>query len=113
MIDYTHSGEMRHPAILENLISPDEKRELAALLVPVKKRMADPALFDPPEEVTDISIAEIEAANPVLWEVNVPLDKLTPINNPHVLILYNTHPIQILCFQQLYGLNLCIDLELK
>lgn len=51
MIDYTHSGELRHPAMLETLISPDEKRELVALLVPVKKRMADPMLFDPPEEV--------------------------------------------------------------
>lgn len=89
MIDYTHSGELRHPAMLENLISPDDKRELVALLVPVKKRMADPALFDPPKEVTDISIAEIEAANPVLWEVDVPLDKLTPINSPHYRMTEN------------------------
>ena len=82
-VDYAHEGELRHPAMLENLISPDEKRELVSMLVPVKKRLADPALFDPPKEVTDITISEIEAANPILWEVDVPLDKLMPINNPH------------------------------
>jgi DNA-binding transcriptional MerR regulator len=88
-VDYQNDGSLRHPALLENLISPDEKRELVALLVPVKKRMADPALFDPPKEITDITIAEIEAANPVLWEVDVPLDKLTPINSPHYRVMEN------------------------
>ena len=70
-------------SMLENLLSPDEKRELVSLLIPVKKRLADPALFDSPDELTGISIEEIESQNPVLWEVNVPLDKLTPINNPY------------------------------
>jgi hypothetical protein len=36
--------------MLENLISPDSQRELVSLLVPVKKRLADPALFDKPIE---------------------------------------------------------------
>ena len=82
-------GSLRHAAMLENLISPDAQRELVALLVPVKKRLADPKLFDPPEEVTEISLAEIEAANPVLWEINVALDKMTPINNPHYQMMEN------------------------
>lgn len=84
-IDYSHGGGMRQPAMLENLISPDDKRELVALLVPVKKRMADYTLFDQPVELPpeSITISEIEAANPILWEVDVPLDKLTPINRPH------------------------------
>lgn len=82
-IDYNSNGNLRHAALLENLISPDDQRELVSLLVPVKKRLADPALFGKPEEIMDISIAEIEAANPVLWAVDVKLDKLTPINNPH------------------------------
>ena len=87
-IDYTHAGGMRHPAMLENLISPDDKRELAALLVPVKKRMADHTLFNKPVELppASITISEMEAANPVLWEVDVPLDKLSPINHPHYQI---------------------------
>ena len=41
-IDYTHAGELRHPAMLEKLISPDERRELVAMLVPVKKRLDFP-----------------------------------------------------------------------
>ncbi|HCS74374.1 MAG TPA: hypothetical protein DIW17_10935 [Clostridiales bacterium] len=76
-IDYTHVGDLRHPAMLENLISPDDKRELVSMLVPVKKRLADPSLFDKPVEVANITIKEIEAANPILWTVDVPLDKLT------------------------------------
>ena len=82
-IDYGADGGLRHPAMLENLISPDERRQLVALLVPVKKRLADPALFDKAIEVTDISIEDIEAANPILWTVDVPMDSLTPINGPH------------------------------
>ena len=87
-IDYTGDGNLRHPALLENVISPDDRRELVALLVPVKKRLADPALFDKPEEVAGISVAEIEAANPVLWEVEVPLENLTQthVNNSYFRI---------------------------
>lgn len=84
---YCADGTSRHPTLLENLISPDEKRELVSLLAPVKKRLPDPALFDAPEEVADITVAEIEAANPALWEVDVPLDMLTPINGPHYRVL--------------------------
>ncbi len=80
---YCPDGSSRHPTLLENLISPDEKRELVMMLVPVKKRTANPELFDPPEELTNITLSEIESANPVLWETIVPLDKLTPINYPH------------------------------
>lgn len=86
-IDYLSDGNLRHAAMLENLISPDAQRELVALLVPVKKRLADPALFDKSNEVTDISIAEIEAANPVLWTADVPFGTLKPINNPQYKIL--------------------------
>lgn len=88
-IDYRHDGRLRHEVMLENLISPDEKRALVSLLAPVKKRLADPALFDRPVELSSdaITIEEIEKANPILWEVDVPLDKLTPINNPHYRVL--------------------------
>ncbi|MDD4494340.1 MAG: MerR family transcriptional regulator [Eubacteriales bacterium] len=88
-IDYMPDGNLRHPALLENLISPDEKRELVSLLVPVKKRLADPALFDKPVEIPpdSITIEEIEAQSPVLWEKDVPLDKLIPINSPHYKLL--------------------------
>ena len=59
--------------------------------MPVKKRLADPALFDKPLEIAPggIAIEEIEARNPVLWTVNVPPDSLTPINNPHYRVNEN------------------------
>lgn len=78
-----YEADYTRMSMLENLLSPDEKRELVSLLVPVKTRFADPALFHPPEEVTGISVEEIEVQNPVLWEMDVPLDSLTPINGPH------------------------------
>ena len=76
-IDYLNDGRLRHPAMLENLISPNDQRESVSLLVPVKKRLADPALFEKPVELPDISIKEIEAANPILWALDVKLDKMT------------------------------------
>jgi len=83
-IDYRSDGSLRHAALLESLVSPDDRRELVSLLVPVKKRAADPALFGKPIELaTNVAIEEIEARNPVLWTADVPLDSLTPINNPH------------------------------
>jgi DNA-binding transcriptional MerR regulator len=113
-IDYTHEGELRHPAMLENLISPDEKRELVALFVPVKKRLADPALFDPPEVINDITISEIEAANPILWEINVPLDKLTPIKTSGGYIRYNVLPSGEAIFSTYVGTRyLSTDIEVK
>ena len=113
-IDYAHEGELRHPAMLENLISPDEKRELVALFVPVKKRLADPALFDPPKEVTDITIEEIEAANPVLWEINVPMDKLTPIKTSGGYVRYDVLPSGEAVFSTYVGTRyLSTDIEVK
>ncbi len=90
-IDYAGDGSLRHGAMLERLISPDDKRELVLLLVPVKKRSADSALFEKPKEIPPnaITIKEIEAQNPVLWTAEVPLDRLTPINNPHYRVLDN------------------------
>ena len=84
-IDYTRDGSLRHPAMIETLISPDDQRELVSLLVPVKKRMADPTLFDKPVEIppSEITVEEIEAQNPTLWTVDVPMDGLIPINSPH------------------------------
>lgn len=91
-IDYTREGELRHPALLEDLISPDEKRELAALFVPVKKRLADPALFGPPEIRNGAGIPEIEAANPVLRAFSVPPGKLTPVAAGGGYIRYDVLP---------------------
>lgn len=90
-IDYTHEGKLRRHALLENLISPDQRRDLVSLLVPVKRRMANPAYFETPTELPpgSITVEEILSGNPVLWERDVPLDKVTPINDPHYRILEN------------------------
>ena len=84
-IDYTHGGRLRQEPLLEDLISPDSRRELVSLLIPVKKRLPDPKLFKAPEEIPPDSITpeEIERANPVLWSKDVPMDQLIPINHPH------------------------------
>lgn len=82
-IDYNSDGSMRCEAMTEDLISPDEKRELVTLYVPVKKRLANVSLFDKPIEDVKASIQEIEAQNPVLWEKNIQMDKLTPIYDPY------------------------------
>ena len=88
-IDYNHDGTLRHEALLENLISPDEQRVLVSLMVPVKKRLADPALYHKPDELPPdiITVEEIEKQNPILWEMDVPLNKLVPINDPHYKVL--------------------------
>jgi len=90
-IAYLPDGELRHPALAETLISPDERRELVCLYVPVRKRLENPGLYEkavevPPERIT---IAEIEAQNPALWAVDVPLSSITPINRPHYRVLEN------------------------
>ena len=36
-IDYNENGTLRHAVLFENLISPEKKRELVSLFVPVKK----------------------------------------------------------------------------
>ena len=90
-IDYGHRDGFRHPVLVENLISPDEIRELVCLYVPVKKRVADPALYERAAELPagSITIRELEEQNPVLWEAQVALDGLTPINHPHYRVLEN------------------------
>ena len=88
-IDYTPDGCLRHATMLENLISPDERRQLTALYVPVKKRIPDVSLYPKPNEIPHITIEEIEKQNPILWEKQVELDKTTPINNAHFKVLDN------------------------
>ena len=113
-IDYNNDGSLRHAALLESLVSPDDQRELVSLLVPVKKRAADPALFDKPKKITDITIAEIERANPILWEANVPLDKLTPIKTSGGYIKYETLPTGEAVFSTYVGTRyLSTNIEVK
>lgn len=86
-IDYAPDGSLRHAVMTENLISPDESRRLVAFYVPVKKRIPDVTLYPKPVEVTDITEDEIYGQNPLLWEKEVALDGITPINDPHYRVL--------------------------
>lgn len=90
-IDYQSDGQLRHPALIEDLISPDEKRDLLCLYVPVKKRTANPGLFDAPKELSSdsVSVGELEAMHPVLWKKDLPLEQLTPVNGAHYRVLEN------------------------
>jgi len=97
-IDYLNDGNLRHVAMLENLISFDDQRELVSLLVPVKKRLADPILFDKPIEMAGVSVEEIEAQNAVLWTEYVVLDKLTPIKPSGGYIRYDVLPTEEIVF---------------
>ena len=36
-IDYNENGNLRHEVLFENLISPDDKRELVSIFVPIKE----------------------------------------------------------------------------
>lgn len=88
-IDYMSDGSLRHAAMTENLISPDERRRLVALYVPLKKRIPDVTLYPAPNEITDITEVEINDQNPILWEKEVAFDKITTINDPHYRVLDN------------------------
>jgi len=79
--------DYQREAMMEDLISPDDKRALVSMLVPVKKRVADPTLYNAPVEVIGLSAEAIESASPALWTVDVPLDSITPINGPHYKLL--------------------------
>jgi len=113
-IDYTPEGNLRHAAMFENLISPDERRQLAALYVPVKKRITDVSLYPKPTEITDITIEEIEKQNPVLWEKQVDLSKMTPINSPHYKVL-DTGEIEYIAWisTRLLGTNVSVKLPYR
>lgn len=90
-IDYSNNGELRHPVLIEELISPDEKRDLLCIYAPIKKRAANHELFDEPKELSpdSISLEDLEEGNPVLWTKNIPLNEITPVNGPHYRVLEN------------------------
>lgn len=81
-IDYSHSGKQQHETLIETLISPDSTRELLDIFIPIKRRMPEAKHFYNITSVNildNVTIEEIEQANPVLWEYKIPLDKLVPV----------------------------------
>ena len=77
-IDYRHDGQFRQDVLLENLISSDERRALVSIFVPVKRRVADAKYFDRAILNDDITLAELETQNPIIWRKTVDLTHLKP-----------------------------------
>ena len=96
-VDYRHGGHLRHESLAEAVISPDSRREKVNLFLPVKRRLPDAANYDPNEQVTNINLPEIEEANPVLYEFDIPLKEIAPVNNPHYKIL-ETGEAEYICW---------------
>jgi len=88
-VDFLHSGSLRHETLIESVFSPQNNRERVSLYLPVRQRK--PSFVDYPEFETkeNISLEEIERANPVLREFNVDLNKITPIFYPDYKVLEN------------------------
>ena len=64
-IDYTHGGRLRQEPLLEDLISPDSRRELVSLLVPVKKRLPDPNCSKPRRKYRRIPLRLRKSNGPI------------------------------------------------
>lgn len=88
-VDYYHDGSLRHESLVEAVISPDSKREKINIYLTVKRRMLN-SIYDEANMLIDnISFAEIEKANPILYEHNIDFNTITPIYNPHYKVLNN------------------------
>lgn len=88
-VDYQHNGELRHDTLIESVYSPDNKRERVNIYLPVKKRKPDYSDYDDFEQIHEITLEEIEKANPVLRKYDVNFHRITPLNHPHYQVLEN------------------------
>ena len=96
-VDYRHGGHLRHESLAETVISTDSGREKVNLFLPVKRRLPDVSNYDPNQQISNISLSEIERANPILFEYNIPLAEITPIDNPHYRVL-ETGEAEYICW---------------
>jgi DNA-binding transcriptional MerR regulator len=88
-VDFMHNGDLRHETLIEAVFSPETNRERINLYLPVRQRK--PNFVDYPEfqVVENISLEEIEKANPVLKVYDVDFHKITPVYFPHFKVLEN------------------------
>ncbi len=87
--DYRNGGRLRHETLAQTVLSPDDQRERLELFLPIKKRRPDISLYDPNERAEGLTPREIEEANPVLWQVDIPMDKLEPVFDPYYRVNEN------------------------
>lgn len=86
-VDYSHAGSLRHESLVESVISPDNRREKINIYLTVKRRIFNSIHYETNIQINDISVPEIENANPILNEHNIDFSKITPIYNPHYKVL--------------------------
>ncbi|MBP7176226.1 MAG: MerR family transcriptional regulator [Thermoclostridium sp.] len=86
-VDYRHGGALRHESLLESVLSQDSLRDKMNLYLTVKRRLPVAELDESNEQVQNASFEEIEKANPVLREYEIPLSQITPINDPYYKVL--------------------------
>lgn len=86
-VDYRQGGALRHESLVESVISPDSLREKVNVFLPVKRRLPNAEQYDPNEQVLKISLDEVERANPVLYEHNIPLSEISLVNHPDYKVL--------------------------
>lgn len=86
-IDYKNNGELRHEILIETILSDDEQRERIELLVPIRKRLPNHALFNNGSTVENVSLDEINQSNPILWSEDYALSsEIRHINSPKLSI---------------------------
>ena len=88
-VDFLHGGNLRHSTLIESVYSPDSKREKINLYLPIKRRKLDFGDFEEFEQVQNITADEIFQENLVLREYSVDFHKITPIYDPHYVVLEN------------------------
>ncbi len=86
-VDYRHGGRLRHESLAESVISSDSMREKINIFLPVKRRLPDAEHYDSNEQILNISLADIERANPVLHEYDIPLTEIIPVYDPYYKVL--------------------------
>ena len=86
-VDYRPGGGLRHESLVESVLSPDSMREKIVLYLPMRSRLPNADWEAPFRLVSGIHLEEIEMANPILVEHQIPLDGMIPIESPHYRIM--------------------------
>lgn len=88
-VDFQHTGDLRHPTLVESVFSLDNNRQRVSIYVSIKQRKPEFSDYDDFEQVNEITFEEIQKANPTLYEYDVDFHKITPIFYPHYEVLEN------------------------
>lgn len=88
-VDYRHDGGLRHETLVESVLSPDNDRDKINLYLPIKKRITNVGNYESIQLLNNITLDEIERANPIVQDYFVDFHKITTIYDPHYKVLEN------------------------